>query len=68
MVAYDYSGHQAPMLPHAEEDVGTIPDWIGFCIIRFEARDRFPSDHIILVVHGEDNIGDVMKILYGFIV
>ena len=66
-VITEQSVHWAPVFPHAEEDDDNSTYWSGCCILSSEVRDRVPSDLILLVVQGKENIRYVLEILDGFI-
>ena len=53
---------QAPMFLHAEEDVDTRSNRSGCCRLISEVRYRFPSNFILMVVQGKDNLGGVLEI------
>ena len=61
-VVDEWSGHQAPMLLHAEGDVDAHLNQAGCCRPRSEARDRFPSDCILLIVQSKDDLGCVPEV------
>ena len=54
-------GRVASMLLQAEEDVDALLNWAGCWGIRSEARDGLTSDDVLLVVQGEDDLGDMLK-------
>ena len=49
-VVADRSKHQAKVFMYAEEDIDASPDCAGYCRLRSEVIDEFPSDHILIVV------------------
>ena len=49
------------MFSQAEEDVDARSNWAGCWALRSEMRDGLTSDGVLLVVEGEDNLGDVIK-------
>ena len=49
------------MLSLAEEDVDPHSNWAGGRALRSEVREGLTSDSIILVVQGEDDLGDVFE-------
>ena len=50
------------MLLHAEGDVDAHLNQAGCCRPRSEARDRFPSDCILLIVQSKDDLGCVLEV------
>ena len=50
------------MFLHAEEDVDSCSNWLGFCLLRSEVQDGLPTDRILLVVQGKDDLGGVLEI------
>ena len=60
-VVTDCGGGVTAMLSLAEEDVDARSNWAGSRALRSEVRDGLTSDGILLVVQGEDNLGDVLK-------
>ena len=67
-VVTNRSCHRAPVLPHTEKDFDASPDWDGCCRLKYEVSDKLPSDCIILVVQGKENLGALLEILNGGIV
>ena len=49
------------MLLLAEEYVEAHSNWSGGRALRSEVRDGLPSDDVLLVVQGEDDLGDVLE-------
>ena len=60
-VVTDCDGEITAMLSLAEEDVDPCSNWAGGCALRFEVRDGLTLDGILLVVQGEDYLGDVIE-------
>ena len=50
------------MFVHAEEDVDTRSNRAGCFRLRLKVRDRFPSNCILLVVQGKDDLGGLLEI------
>ena len=61
-VVADRSGPWASMSAHAEEDVDARSNQAGYCQLRSEVREGFPSDSVLLVFQGEDGLGGVLKV------
>ena len=60
-VVTDCGGGITAMLSLAEEDVDPRSNWAGRRALRSEVRDGLTPDGILLVVQGEDDLGDVLK-------
>ena len=50
------------MFLQAEEDADARLNWAGCRRLRSEMRDGLTLDGILLVVQGEDNMGDVLEL------
>ena len=62
-VVSDCGGRVASMFLQVEEDVDACSNWLGSWRIRSEVRDGLTLDGVLLVVQGEDDLGDVLKLL-----
>ena len=51
------------MFLHAKEDIDSRLDWAGCGGLQSEMRYGFTSDGVLLDVHGEDNLGDVLELI-----
>ena len=51
------------MFSQAEEDVDARSNWEGWWEIRSEIRDGLILDGVLLVVQGEDNLSDMLKLI-----
>ena len=49
------------MLSLAEEDVDPCSNWAGGWALRSKVRDGLTPDSILLVVQGQDDLGDVLE-------
>ena len=49
------------MFSQAEEDVDGCSNWSGFQSLQSEARDSLPSDAVLLVFQGEDDLFYVLE-------
>ena len=49
------------MFSQEEEDVGAQSNWSGCQELQSEVRDGLTSDGVLLVVQGEDDLGDVLE-------
>ena len=60
-VVTDCGGRITAMLFLAKEDVDACSNWAGGQALRSKVRDGLTWDGILLVVHGEDDLGDVLE-------
>ena len=60
-VVADCCGRITTMFAQAEEDVDARSNWVGCRALRSEVRDSLISNGDLLVVQGEDNLGDVIE-------
>ena len=60
-VVADCGGCITAMLSLAEEDVDARSNWASGQALRSEVRDSLTSNGILLVVQGEDDLGDVLE-------
>ena len=60
-VVTDCGGGITAMLSLAEEDIDPCSNWAGGWALRSEVRDGLTPDGVLLVVQGEDDLGDVLK-------
>ena len=51
------------MFSQAEEYVDTRLNWAGCWELRSKERDDLTSDGVLLVVQGEDDMGDMLELL-----
>ena len=51
------------MFSQAEEDVDARSNWVGCWGILSEVRYGLTLDGVLLVVQGEDDLGDMLKLL-----
>ena len=49
------------MFSQTEEDVDACSNWPGFRPLQSEGKDGITSDGILMVVQGEDNLGDMLE-------
>ena len=54
-------GRIISMFVLAEEDVDSCSNWAGGQALRSEVRYGLTLDGVLLVVQGEDNMGDIFK-------
>ena len=57
----DCGGRVTSMFLQAEEDVDVRSNWVGCRALRYEVRDVLISDGVLLVVQGEDDLGDMLE-------
>ena len=60
-VVADCDGGIIAMLSLAEEDFDDRSNWAGGQALLFEVRDGLTLDGILMVVQGEDDMGDMLK-------
>ena len=60
-VVTDCGGGITAMLSLTEEDIDPCSNWAGGWALRSKVRDGLAPDGILLVVQGEDDLGDVIE-------